>query len=135
MAGVSKLVIAGVRRSARQREHCRKPVSVRSHGAGLLHIARESTASSSRGVCQLIGRPGACRRSALPAREDRKRLDGTKHGDRAGAGGAAADWSALMNKNGVQAAGARRCPRCWSIADVGRALLSTFDDVRQAIEP
>jgi crotonobetainyl-CoA:carnitine CoA-transferase CaiB-like acyl-CoA transferase len=100
-------------------------------GAGLLNIAANQQ-QQFEALCKLIGRPELAADPRFAGREDRKRhrAELNVQIEQALAARSAAEWSALMNKNGVPAGEVLDVPAVLEHPQiVERALLSTFDDM------
>jgi CoA:oxalate CoA-transferase len=131
---VSNWLIAGVRPEPLGNENMTaSPSGTFRTGAGLLNIAANQQ-QQFEALCKLIGRPELATDVRFAGREDRKRhrVELNMEIEQALAARPAADWSALMNKNGVPAGEVLDVPSVLEHPQiVGRALLSTFDDVPQ----
>jgi len=129
---VSNWLIAGVRPEPLGNENMTaSPSGTFRTGAGLLNIAANQQ-QQYEALCKLIGRPGLAVDPRFAGREDRKRhrAELNIEIEQALAARPAAVWSALMNKNGVPAGEVLDVPSVLEHPQiVGRALLSTFDDV------
>ena len=131
---VSNWLIAGVRPEPLGNENMTaSPSGTFRTGAGLLNIAANQQ-QQFEALCKLIGQPELAVDPRFAGREDRKRhrAELNLEIERALAARSAADWSALMNKNGVPAGEVLDVPSVLEHPQiVGRGLLSTFDDVPQ----
>ena len=131
---VSNWLIAGVRPQPLGNENMTaSPSGTFRTGAGLLNIAANQQ-QQFEALCKLIGRPELAADPRFAGREDRKRhrAELSVEIEKALVARPAADWSALMNKNGVPAGEVLDVPSVLEHPQiVGRALLSTFDDVPQ----
>ncbi len=131
---VSNWLIAGVRPEPLGNENMTaSPSGTFRTGAGLLNIAANQQ-QQFEALCKLIGRPELAIDARFAGREDRKRhrAELNMEIEQALAARPAAEWSALMNKNGVPAGEVLDVPSVLEHPQiVGRALLSTFDDVPQ----
>ncbi len=131
---VSNWLIAGVRPEAMGNENMTaSPSGTFRTGAGLLNIAANQQ-QQFEALCKLIGRPDLAIDERFAGREDRKRhrAELNVEIEKALAGRPAAEWSTLMNKNGVPAGEVLDVPSVLEHPQiVGRGLLSTFDDVSE----
>ena len=131
---VSNWLIAGVRPEPLGNENMTaSPSGTFRTGAGLLNIAANQQ-QQFEALCKLIGRPELAVDPRFAGREDRKRhrAELNREIEQALAARPAAEWSALMNKNGVPAGEVLDVPSVLEHPQiVGRGLLSTFDDVPQ----
>jgi crotonobetainyl-CoA:carnitine CoA-transferase CaiB-like acyl-CoA transferase len=129
---VSNWLIAGVRPQPLGNENMTaSPSGTFRTGAGLLNIAANQQ-QQFEALCKLIGRPELAADPRFAGREDRKRhrAELSVEIEKALVARPAADWSALMNKNGVPAGEVLDVPAVLEHPQiVERALLSTFDDV------
>ena len=131
---VSNWLIAGARPEPLGNENMTaSPSGTFRTGAGLLNIAANQQ-QQFEALCKLIGRPELAIDARFAGREDRKRhrAELNVEIEQALAARPAADWSALMNKDGVPAGEVLDVPSVLEHPQiVGRGLLSTFDDVPQ----
>jgi len=129
---VSNWLIAGVRPQPLGNENMTaSPSGTFRTGAGLLNIAANQQ-QQFEALCKLIGRPELAADPRFAGREGRKRhrAELSVEIEKALVARPAADWSALMNKNGVPAGEVLDVPAVLEHPQiVERALLSTFDDV------
>ena len=129
---VSNWLIAGARPEPLGNENMTaSPSGTFRTGAGLLNIAANQQ-QQFEALCKLIGRPELAIDARFAGREDRKRhrAELNMEIEQALAARPATDWSALMNKNGVPAGEVLDVPSVLKHPQiVGRALLSTFDNV------
>ena len=129
---VSNWLIAGVRPQPLGNENMTaSPSGTFRTGAGLLNIAANQQ-QQFEALCKLIGRPELAADPRFAGREDRKRhrAELSVEIEKALVARPAADWSALMNKNGVPAGEVLDVPAVLEHPQiVERALLSTFDDM------
>jgi crotonobetainyl-CoA:carnitine CoA-transferase CaiB-like acyl-CoA transferase len=129
---VSNWLIAGVRPEPLGNENMTaSPSGTFRTGAGLLNIAANQQ-QQFEALCKLIGRPELAADPRFAGREDRKRhrTELNVQIEQALAARSAAEWSALMNKNGVPAGEVLDVPAVLEHPQiVERALLSTFDEV------
>jgi crotonobetainyl-CoA:carnitine CoA-transferase CaiB-like acyl-CoA transferase len=129
---VSNWTIAGVRPEPLGNENMTaSPSGTFRTGAGLLNIAANQQ-QQFEALCKLIGRPELATDPRFAGREDRKRRRAELNAEieKALTARPAAEWSALMNKNGVPAGDVLDVPSVLEHPQVvERALLSTFDDV------
>ena len=129
---VSNWLIAGVRPQPLGNENMTaSPSGTFRTGAGLLNIAANQQ-QQFEALCKLIGRPELLSDPRFAGREDRKRhrTELNVQIEQALAARSAAEWSVLMNKNGVPAGEVLDVPAVLEHPQiVERALLSTFDDV------
>jgi CoA:oxalate CoA-transferase len=129
---VSNWLIAGVRPQPLGNENMTaSPSGTFRTGAGLLNIAANQP-QQFEALCKLIGRPELAADPRFAGREDRKRhrAELNVQIEQALAARSAAEWSALMNKNGVPAGEVLDVPAVLEHPQiVERALLSTFDEV------
>jgi crotonobetainyl-CoA:carnitine CoA-transferase CaiB-like acyl-CoA transferase len=129
---VSNWLIAGVRPQPLGNENMTaSPSGTFRTGAGLLNIAANQQ-QQFEALCKLIGRPELAADPRFAGREDRKRhrAELNVQIEQALAARSAAEWSALMNKNGVPAGEVLDVPAVLEHPQiVERALLSTFDDM------
>jgi CoA:oxalate CoA-transferase len=131
---VSNWLIAGVRPEPLGNENMTaSPSGTFRTGAGLLNIAANQQ-QQFQALCKLIGRPELTIDVRFAGREDRKRhrAELNMEIEQALAARPAAEWSVLMNKSGIPAGEVLDVPSVLEHPQiVGRALLSTFDDVPQ----
>jgi crotonobetainyl-CoA:carnitine CoA-transferase CaiB-like acyl-CoA transferase len=131
---VSNWLIAGVRPEPLGNENMTaSPSGTFRTGAGLLNIAANQQ-QQFEALCKLIARPELALDARFAGREDRKRhrAELSMEIEQALAARPAAEWSTSMNKNGVPAGEVLDVPAVLEHPQiVGRALLSTFDDVPQ----
>ena len=129
---VSNWLIAGVRPEAMGNENMTaSPSGTFRTGAGLLNIAANQQ-QQFEALCRLIGRPALATDPRFAGREDRKRhrLELNKEIEAALASRSAAEWSALMNENGVPAGEVLDVPSVLEHPQiVERQLLHTFSSV------
>jgi crotonobetainyl-CoA:carnitine CoA-transferase CaiB-like acyl-CoA transferase len=129
---VSNWLIAGVRPQPLGNENMTaSPSGTFRTGAGLLNIAANQQ-QQFEALCKLIGRPELAADPRFAGREDRKRhrAELNVQIEQALAARSAAEWSALMNKNGVPVGEVLDVPAVLEHPQiVERALLSTFDDM------
>jgi CoA:oxalate CoA-transferase len=129
---VSNWLIAGVRPEPMGNENMTaSPSGTFRTGAGLLNIAANQQ-QQFEALCKLIERPELAIDVRFAGREDRKRHRSELNVEieKALAARPAAEWSALMNRNGVPAGEVLDVPSVLEHPQiVGRSLLSTFDDV------
>ena len=129
---VSNWLIAGVRPQPLGNENMTaSPSGTFRTGAGLLNIAANQQQQFET-LCKLIGRPELLSDPRFAGREDRKRhrTELNVQIEQALAARSAAEWSVLMNKNGVPAGEVLDVPAVLEHPQiVERALLSTFDEV------
>jgi len=129
---VSNWLIAGVRPKPLGNENMTaSPSGTFRTGAGLLNIAANQQ-QQFEALCKLIGRPELAADPRFAGREDRKRhrTELNVQIEQALAARSAAEWSVLMNKNGVPAGEVLDVPAVLEHPQiVERALLSTFDDM------
>jgi crotonobetainyl-CoA:carnitine CoA-transferase CaiB-like acyl-CoA transferase len=129
---VSNWLIAGVRPEPLGNENMTaSPSGTFRTGAGLLNIAANQQ-QQFEALCKLIGRPELAADPRFAGREARKRhrTELNVQIEQALAARSAAEWSALMNKNGVPAGEVLDVPAVLEHPQiVERALLSTFDDM------
>src|SRR4051812_4498792 len=132
---VSNWLIAGVRPEPLGNENMTaSPSGTFRTGAGLLNIAANQQ-QQFEALCKLIARPELAADPRFAGREDRKRhrRELNIEIEKALASRPAAEWSALMNQNGVPAGEVLDVPAVLEHPQiVGRSLLSTFDDVPEA---
>src|SRR6476659_578313 len=135
---VSNWLIAGVRPQPLGNENMTaSPSGTFRTGAGLLNIAANQQ-QQFEALCKLIGRPELTSDARFAGREDRKRYRAelSMEIEQALAARPAADWSALMNKNGVPAGEVLDVPSVLEHPQiVERALLSTFESVPEVNGP
>jgi crotonobetainyl-CoA:carnitine CoA-transferase CaiB-like acyl-CoA transferase len=129
---VSNWLIAGVRPQAWGNENMTaSPSGTFRTGDGLLNIAANQQQQFET-LCRLIERPELVRDPRFAAREDRKRnrFELNKEIEQALASRPAAEWSALMNDQGVPAGPVLDVPSVLEHPQiVERKLLHTFEDV------
>ena len=129
---VSNWLIAGVRPEPLGNENMTaSPSGTFRTGAGLLNIAANQQ-QQFEVLCKLIERPELAADPRFAGREDRKRhrAELNLEIEQALASRPAAEWSTLMNRNGVPAGEVLDVPSVLEHPQiVGRGLLSTFDDV------
>ena len=129
---VSNWLIAGVRPEPLGNENMTaSPSGTFRTGAGLLNIAANQQQQFET-LCRLIGRPELASDPRFAVREDRKRhrFELNKEIERALAARSAAEWSRLMNDQGVPAGEVLDVPSVLEHPQVAaRGLLRTFSDV------
>lgn len=135
---VSNWLIAGVRPQPLGNENMTASPSGTFHtGDGLLNIAANQQQQFET-LCRLIGRPELATDPRFAGREDRKRHrdELSREIEAALAVRSAAEWSLLLNENGVPAGEVLDVPAVLEHPQiVGRALLHTFDDVPNVDQP
>ncbi len=129
---VSNWLIAGERPQPMGNENMTaSPSGTFRTGKGLLNIAANQQAQFET-LCRLIGRDALATDPRFAGREDRKRrrLELKTEIEAALAARSAAEWSALLNAQGVPAGEVLDVPSVLEHPQiVGRALIRTFDDV------
>jgi CoA:oxalate CoA-transferase len=129
---VSNWLIAGVRPEPLGNENMTaSPSGTFRTGKGLLNIAANQQ-QQFEALCRLIGRPELAADPRFAGREDRKRhrFELKDEIEQALAARSAAEWSALMNDNGVPAGEVLDVPSVLEHPQiVARELLRTFDNV------